>query len=236
MICSMMLAFRYLIGRSSNDFFMRHPYTEFRYIYPPRPSGAIHHDHVTLYPGWIAQYKYNGTRNIVAVFPDGHIEMFNRHREHNKAYRPTPDMISSFKALKLPLGSFHVFDCELMHSKTRGLKDRVILFDILVSCGDYLIGSRYIDRYRALEKLLGTPTEFESETNNKIAYRVNNNIWFSKIYTKDLPERFRKLIHMDEVEGLVLKDPNGKLTFGLQEENNGSWMIRVRKPNKNYAY
>ena len=215
---------------------MKYPYASFRYIYPPRPSGAIHHDHVSRYPGWIAQYKYNGTRNIIFVFPDGHIELFNRHREHNKAYHPTQEMINAFQSLKLKSGRFYVFDGELMHSKTRGLKDRLILFDVLVFEGDYLIGSRYIDRYLILEKLLGKPTEFEQETGNQIAYRVNRNIWFSKIYTKDLQERFKKLIHMDEVEGLVLKDPNGTLTPGLQEENNGAWMIRVRKPHKNYAY
>lgn len=215
---------------------MKQPYLTFRYIYPPRPAGAIPPHHVDRYPGWIAQYKFNGTRNVVFMFPDGHIEMFNRHKQWNKAYKPTEDMVLAFHALNLPKGKFHVFDGELMHSKTRGIKDRFILFDILVFNGEYLLGTRYIDRYRMLEALLGTPTEFEAETGNKIAYRVNNNIWFSKIYTKDLKERFKKLIHMDEVEGLVLKDPNGRLTFGLQEENNGSWMIRVRKPHKNYAF
>lgn len=215
---------------------MKLPYAAFAYIYPPRPAGAIPPDNVTRYPGWIAQYKYNGTRNVIFVFPDGHIEMFGRKKEHNKAYITTDEMRAAFISLKLPKNKFHVFDGELMHSKTRGIKDRLILFDILVYNGEYLLGTRYINRYRLLENILGSPTEFETETGNKIAYRANKNIWLSKIYTKDLGARFQRLIHMDEVEGLILKDPNGILTYGLQEENNGAWMIRVRKPNKNYAY
>jgi hypothetical protein len=33
----------------------------------------------------------------------------------------------------------------------------------------------------------------------------------------------------DELEGLMLKNPRGKLEWGTKEENNGRWQIRVRK-------
>lgn len=211
-------------------------YDSFQYIYPPRPASSIHPDNLNKFQGWIAQYKFNGTRNVIFVFPDGHIELFNRHREHNKAYQLTPQMVKAFSHLNLKKGKFYVFDGELMHNKTRGLKDRLILFDLLVNEGEYLIGTSYKDRYLMLQKLLGNPAEFESETGNKIAYLVNENIWFAKVYTKNLDERFQKLIHMDEVEGLVLKNPHGKLSYGVSPENNGDWIIRVRKPHKNYSY
>jgi len=211
-------------------------FAEFRYIYPPRPASSIQSEYLDKYVNWIAQYKFNGTRNLIFVFPDGHIELYSRHREHNKAYKTSSQMREAFASLNLQAGCFHVFDGELMHSKTVGLKDRIVLFDVLVLNGQYLIGTKYISRYRQLQMLLGRPSIFENETPHKLGYRVNQNLWLAKIYTKDLKSRFQKLIHIDEVEGLVLKDPNGLLTPGNAEENNGDWQIRVRKPNKNYAY
>lgn len=196
----------------------------------------MHPESLKDYPNWVAQYKFNGTRNIIYVFPDGHIELFNRHGEHNKAYQVTEDMIQGFKKLNLKKGVFYVFDGELMHSKTKGLKDRVILFDVLVNAGEYLLETSYIERYKLLMNLVGNPSEFEEETGNKIAYRINKNVWLAKTYTKELTERFKKLAHMDEVEGLMLKNPNGKLSFGTREQNNGEWLVRVRKPSKNYSF
>jgi ATP-dependent DNA ligase len=162
--------------------------------------------------------------------------MFTRHAVPNKAYQITREMRDAFESLKLPPGKFHVFDGELLHNKTSNIKDRIVLYDLLVLNGEYLVGTTYISRYRKLQMLLGRPGMFETDTSHRIAYRVNRNIWLAKVYTKDIAERFKKLLHLPEIEGLVLKDPTGKLDYGLTEENNGSWLTRVRKPNKNYSY
>ncbi|OFZ79107.1 MAG: hypothetical protein A3K03_00390 [Bdellovibrionales bacterium RIFOXYD1_FULL_44_7] len=211
-------------------------FEKFLLIFPPRPSNAINPAAVNQFPGFIGQYKYNDTRNLIYIFPDGHIELYNRHKERHLTYKPTKNMLQSIKSLNFPLCRFHVLDSGLMHNKTRNIKDRIILWDILVFNGKYLIGTTYNWRYELLRKLVGDPTEPEDETGHRIALRINRNLWLAPIFTENLDAKYKQLLHMDEIEGLVLKDPNGKLEWGIRPENNGSWQIRVRKPNPNYSF
>lgn len=207
-------------------------------MYPPRPDGSIPPDTLKKYPGWFGQRKWNGTRNLIFVLPDGTFELWNRHRQMHKQYKLSASMKASIEELigTLQPGVFHVFDSELMDAKTTRLKDRIVLYDVLVHDGIYLIGTTYKERYATLQKILGNPTEYESDTGRSLALKFNKNIWLSEIFTDNLDERFKEALAVDEIEGLVLKDPNGRLEFGVRESNNGSWLIRVRKPHKNYAF
>lgn len=213
------------------------PYTEKFVMFPPRASVSIRPENMNQYKGYIAQLKYNGSRTLIFVLPDGTIELWSRHQEPHKQYKMTADMEESIRALNLPPKSFHVLDGELMHSKTRGLKDKIVLYDILVYQDQYFIGSTYAERYVFLNNLCGDPSVPESETGRKIALQVNRNIWIAPCFPSDMwQSMYNNLTDLDEIEGLVLKDPHGKLEFGLSESNNNAWQIRCRKPHKNYAY
>lgn len=216
---------------------MKTAYTNKFVMYPPRPNGSIVPDTLDKYPGWWGQRKWNGTRNLLIVLPDGSYELWNRHREQHKQYKVTSMMDKSIKEMisKLKKGVFHVFDGELMDAKTKTLKDRIVMYDVLVYEGFYLLGTTYRERYKILMDILGT-NEHENETGHKLAFKFNENIWLSEVFERDLPKRFDEAMKLDVIEGLVLKDPNGKLEFGIREKNNGSWLIRVRKPHKNYAW
>lgn len=207
-------------------------------MYPPRPNIAIPPATLNKYKGWWAQRKWNGTRNMIFVLPDGTFELWNRHRNPHKQYKLTPSMRSSIQELisKLKTGVFHVFDSELMDSKTKKIKDRIVLYDVLVHDGQYLIGTTYKERYEKLTHILGDPREHESDTGLKLAIKYNKNLWLSEVFTESIDDRFTEALGVDEIEGLVLKDPKGKLDFGVREDNNGFWMIRVRKPHKNYEF
>jgi ATP-dependent DNA ligase len=137
---------------------------------------------------------------------------------------------------RLKPGVFHVFDSELMDAKTTRLKDKIVLWDVLVHDGQYLLGSGCMERYRLLQGILGHPTEMETCTGHKLALKFNGNLWLTETFTESLQERFSEALPLDEIEGLVLKDPNGKLEFGVRESNNSSWLIRCRKKHKNYEF
>jgi ATP-dependent DNA ligase len=205
-------------------------------MFPPRASVSIKPEHVGRHKKHIAQYKYNGTRTLIFISPDGNINMFNRHQELHKQYKLSRPMIKSIKALGLAANKWHVLDGELMHAKTKGIKDRVVLYDILVHASDYLIGSTYMFRYKLLTRLCGSPQELEQDTGNGIALAVKETLWLAPVFSDDLTDRYADHIDLDEIEGLVLKDPKGKLEFGVTEKNNTGWQIRCRKPHKNYAY
>jgi ATP-dependent DNA ligase len=215
-------------------------YKKLYVMYPPRPKGAIHPDKLEDFPGWWAQRKFNGTRSLVFVDPDGGISFYDRHAEKQKAYEATSAMEKALSKLRLKRGLWYVLDGELLNNKTTGVKDRLVLFDVLVHESKYLTNTSYRDRLPLLKKLTKDPTEHESETGRKVALKVNSNVWLAETFEpksgKEARQLFDDLLDMDEIEGLVLKDPGGTLQPGVREENNGGWLIRVRKPHKNYAY
>jgi hypothetical protein len=49
-------------------------------------------------------------------------------------------------------------------------------------------------------------------------------------------EKLFNLLDSVEDEGLVLKDPNGKLEFCRNEHANTSWQRKCRRATKNYGY
>lgn len=204
-------------------------FEQFRLLYPPRAVGAIPPSEAPHFRGWIAQYKYHDVRTLVYFFPDGHLELFNRTRQPLGIYSLTAGMNEDLHRLKLRQGFFHVLDGGLMHAKTRRIRDRLILWDILVHDSQYLLGTTYLERYTRLASVCGNPTAYERETGDQLALRVNKHVWLAPTFTRGLARRYAKLIHLDEVEGLMLKDPRGKLERGIRERNNGSWQIRVRK-------
>lgn len=217
------------------------PYKKMFVMYPPRPEGSAPPDTLGNYPGWWAQRKYNGTRTTVFLSPEGEVHLRTRHREEHKAYQLTDEMREALLSLAAgSYGEWNVYDAELLHSKTTNVKDRIVLFDILVKDGLYLTGTTYEERYTLLIDICGLPLDHEDETGRRIALKVDENVWLAESFDYEDGDEARKLfdemIDMDEIEGLVLKDPGGKLKPGVTEKNNSEWMIRVRKPHKNYRH
>ena len=208
-------------------------------MFPPRPSRKIPPEKVADYEskGYFSQFKFNGTRTLVE-FKDGKINLWTRHKAPHKQYKLTKGMESNLKRIQETLGpdESHILDGELMHSKTKGLKDTLILFDLLVYKNEYLLDTKALERYLLLQAILDEPDCRESVTGKRIAIKVMEHVWLAETFCTNFEDRFNHAIELDEVEGLVLKKVVGKLERGFREENNGSWLIRCRKPHKNYGF
>lgn len=203
-------------------------------LYPPRPGTSVQPNTLAGYPGWWAQRKYNGTRTMVYLSPEGDLALYSRHREPLKTYSCSPALRSGLSQIQSSSG-WTVLDGELLHSKTKGLKDRLVVFDLLVHEGKYLLGSTYKKRYEILATSLKSPTQLEQHSGRGLALQTSLcvSLWLAPI----LPvtqESYSELLDLDEIEGLVLKNPGGVLLPGTRPDNNGDWLIRVRKPHKNY--
>lgn len=222
------------------------PYKKLFVIWPPRPEGSVHPRDLSKFPGWLAQFKFNGTRTTIYLDPEGNVHLRSRHREEHKLYliHDHPKTHGGLKSLLdsplLERGKWQVFDGEILHSKTVSLKDRIVLWDILVHNGSYLTGTTYQERLSRLTEALGNPTEYEEDTGRKVALVAAENVWMSETFTPanadEAGEIFNRLVDMDEIEGVVLKDPGGILKPGVGEKNNSEWLVRVRKPHKDYRY
>jgi hypothetical protein len=201
-------------------------YTSATFIKPPRAETAISG---TLFPfyekrGWIAQYKKNGTNSIIAVSPDKKLTAWTRHGEPHKQWNFTEGSRAIFN--RLPEG-WHVINAELIHSKTPTIKDTHYIHDILVTNGKYLIGLTYAQRYKILQDLF---------LHNPLAsmpshFVLDKHSWLVKNVRENFGNAF-KSINTVEDEGLVLKDPTGILSL----QNNSSWLVKARKPHKNYSF
>lgn len=204
-------------------------------MYPPRPKVSIRPETIKDFPKWWGQYQYNGTRAIIIIDPDRKVSMFNRHGEELKNYNPTKSMKQSILSIAFKPG-WCVLDGELMHNKEEGIRDTFVLYDLLVFESQYLVGTQYAFRYGALCGMLGVDAHNgprEEVTGRGIAVRVNSNLWLAPVFDPS-EEEYSRFIDMNEVKGLVLKDPLATLQFGVTKSNNEDWLVKVRKPNKNY--
>lgn len=216
-----------------------------RIMFPPRPKISIPPAVLPDYEkkGYVAQLKFNGTRTLIELKPGGEIKFWTRRREPHKAYKPSRGMLNTLREIhEVANPDEHmVIDGELMHSKTKSLKDTFIAFDLLVVNGDYLIGVPMIERYELLDDILIDPDQShkltkEKMTDRNIAIYIRKNFWLAEVFCFGFENEFKSRTDIDEIEGLVLKNPKAKLEYGHSENNNTDWQIRCRKPHKNYKY
>ena len=214
---------------------MSKPYTEFQYLFPPRPEHVLSSDRLGWYEkeGWHAQYKKNGTCTIVAMGPDsgGGIEFvaMNRHKELHKAWQLTADVKEGLLRL-LPHNHWTVLVGEILHNKTPTIKNTIYFHDILVMNSEYLLDTTFAQRQIWLASLLPSKVEAYSH------YAVTEHIWRAKLLTKDLAKHFTSITNQTIDEGLVLKKPDAKLKMCDSEKTNSGWQAKVRYAKKNYAH
>ena len=102
-----------------------------------------------------AEPKYNGTRLILKRFPldparngFNHYEFWNREGELIK-YFPSPELLEQLNMIEWDGDC--VLDGELMHFKTKTLKDCVVIFDVFLWNGEPTIGQTFKQRRELLE-------------------------------------------------------------------------------------
>jgi len=208
-------------------------YDSFKYLYPPRPEAAIPPDMLEWYEkrGWVAQYKKNGTNTIIAISPDKEFTAMNRHAANHKAWQLTSYIKQELVRLFLE-EYWIVLVAEIMHSKTKTIKDTIFIHDILVYQNEFLIDSEFETRQKLLDSKLITKVE----TQTHYVCDKDNKIWYAKRFTKDFEKLFFDIKDPTIDEGLVLKNPKGKLSSCSKPTSNESWQVKVRHNSKKYNF
>lgn len=208
-------------------------YQKFQFLYPPRPENAIPSAMLTYYEGrkWLAQFKKNGTNTEIAISPDKQFFMKTRHNTDHKQWSLTPHIQKELIRL-LPEKEWFVICCELLHNKTKEIKDTIYIFDVLVWKGEFLYDSTFAERKKLLDDRLITNVEAVSH------YVCDNagKIWYAKAFDKDFKALFAAIKDPNVDEGLVLKDPNGKLEACAKPTDNAHWQVKCRHTKKGYAF
>jgi hypothetical protein len=200
-------------------------YAEYQYLWPPRPEQKIARPQLSYYEnkGWWAQKKKNGTCTL--VFARGAQVIFKtRHNDDHKLWSPKREHISFFAGPK----AWNVYVAELLHSKVAGgPKDQLYIFDVLVSNGDYLVGSTFADR----QVLLHDRFEGKDEGDQ---VRVSPYVTIAKCFDEGFAQMFDNLAPEDE--GLVIKNPLAPLKPCYKPDSNAGWQVKCRIPHKNYSF
>lgn len=160
---------------------------------------------------YIAERKWNGDNVLINTST---LTFMNRQKEPLKRYIASPEILEELK--RWPRNT--VINAELLHFKTVNIKNTLIVHCIMVWEGKPLIGKTWGDSRKLLETCPAGKRVRISET-------FQSGFW-------DLFQQADGV----EVEGIILKDPNGKIVFSTTPIKDVPWMLKIRKPCKKYSF
>jgi hypothetical protein len=207
-------------------------YTEYKYIFPPRPETKISSSGLGTFEKmnkFLGQPKLNGSS--MQVYTDGKsLIVMNRHKE-----------ILSHKMDIQELKNLHrghgwmVLCGEYMNKNKKDETGKYwnikfVIFDILVLNGEHLLGSTFEERYEILRKL------YPDNLVKKHLHQISENCFRVDSINYNFLITYSDITKYQMYEGLVLKMKNGKLENGISAQNNVRTQIKCRKKTKSYAF
>lgn len=197
--------------------------TKFKYFYPEKPKllvrGQDLFEKFSNDPMWVAEPKYNGSRLQLHVING--VAQFWARNGHELVYTPSKEMEEALKIL--PPAGYFLFDGELRHNKTKGVRDKIVLWDAFIYNSKILFDKPYWVRRQMIRDI--------GLEQNDLAI-----ISLIKQYKNNFKNLFDKLIQFPEFEGLVLKNTQGKLKPGIKSCPDSRWMFKVRKETGRHRY
>ena len=210
-------------------------YNSYRYIYGPRPLNPIPDSDLAFWDNGslIAQPKLNGANTL--IFTNGkEMRVMNRHHQDLTGFKLSKDEINSVVNPKD--GLWTVVNGEYLNknkSDEMGLpfNHKFVIFDIIVSNSEYLVGSTFEERIDMMDFIYGT-----KNSDKDYLYSISENVYRVKSFDKGFKNLYDQLTKIDVIEGLVLKRKKAKLELGTTENNNSKSQLKARKPTKNYKF
>lgn len=202
------------------------------YIYPPRPKSKVPPIMLPKMESrgiFLAQRKFNGDRCLIHYPGNGGVILYNRYGRQQK-YKMTAALRQEFLALNLDVTKEHWLDGELMHPR---IKDTVILYDALLVEGNYLFGSTVDQRLGILRQICNNPVRHPDPP---IALEVSQHVWMVESFNSEFADRFNEFLHLDTIEGLVLKERASRLDSWGSKPYEVTWQVRCRKQGPTYDF
>ena len=169
---------------------------------------------------YIAEQKWNGDNTL--IYTDD-MSFWNRHKERLH-YKPSPEVLKELQIF--PKGS--IINAETVHTKTKTVKDTLIVHCVMAWDGELLLGKTWGDARKILESL-NLPLTVWNQTN------YSARVLLSRTWTEGFWDLYQKADGAI-IEGIILKDPKGKLVHSATPIKDGPWMLKIRKPCKKYNF
>lgn len=184
------------------------------YYFPNRPilipPDKDHLDKLEASGRFIAEKKWNGDNILIDTDA---MQVWNRKKERHR-FVPSPAMQEELN--QWPKGM--VINAELMQYRTKEIKDIIIIHCVMVWKGKPLIGKTWGDSRKILKQM---PDGEHAQ--------------ISQVYESGFWDLFQTADGVT-IEGIILKQPAGKLVFSTTPIQDVSWMYKIRKPCKKYQF
>jgi hypothetical protein len=211
-------------------------YDTYKYLWPPRPETKIAPTDLKVIEdmGWWGQAKMNGTLCTIyqPAFKDRQKPFaMGRHGPDNMlAWQPGEAWHCFADTLA---NGWYVFVGELLHDKGVGVRNTIVLFDLLVEDGEYLVGMPYSERFHRLAQLLAIYRDNPRvEATHK---EYNEGIWLIQNHARAFRQWFDAPAPA-MVEGLVFKQRDAKLRLCSRATANKGWQVKCRHPKANVSF
>ncbi len=204
-------------------------------IFPPRPKGAIPSNELNYYESlglYCVQPKYNGSRSVIHITPEGEVSIYSRHGRPHLNYEMPRYIANEVLALPgLRKGIEVWLDAELLSKTTaKDTKNKLVLFDVLQYDKYLFLSPDQKGRIDLLAQICGFPQKLDNLRG--MGYTISDNLMMAPTFYSDFKKEFDKS-YGDEVEGLVLRKLNSTIDNFGQKEYLVTWIIRCRHANKN---
>ena len=198
------------------------------YYYPNRPTlippdplnpmnpASDYLNSLELSGKYVGEVKANGDNTLIYTGGDAELPAFWNRTHARLNYRPVPGILDELKIFPPNC----VINAELMHNHTKTVKNKLIVHCIMVWENKPLIGKTWGESRYILESL---------------NWDNHSHVILSELYYHGFWELFQRADGI-VTEGIILKDPLGKLQFCTQPTHNVYWMLKIRKPCKKYSF
>ena len=159
---------------------------------------------------FVAEQKWNGDNAL--IYTDT-MEFWNRHHERHR-YIPTPEVAEELS--KFPKTC--ILNTELVHYRTKTVKNLIVVHSLLAWKGKLLVGKTWGDARHILED-----------------QEYGKHVILSRIWKKGFWDLFQQA-DGEIIEGIILKNPKGKLVISASKIKDVPWMMKIRKPCKKYSF
>lgn len=168
---------------------------------------------------FIAEQKWNGDNT--SIYTDDY-SFWNRHRNQiNNRYVP-PEPVK--KAMRIfPKGS--IVNLELVHFRTKKIKNFLLVHTLLAWKGSTMAGKTWGQARLILEKFF---KEHQTELEG-------SGVQLSPVWKSGFWGLFQQA-DGEIIEGIVLKDPKGKIIISASKIPDVTYMYKIRKPSKKYQF
>lgn len=170
-------------------------------------------------PSYIAEKKYNGQRLELHVWDTERFEFWNRHGAQ-LSFEPDERLRERIRYY-LGNSGYCIFDGELRHNKTKGIQQKIVLYDIFMLDGELLTSKPFWFRRGQLSKMVSVEAD---------------PLGITMQFQDRFDQMFETVIKNPEIEGLVIKNLNGNLNLSRTGNQKSSWMYKVRRPNGSYDF